>query len=79
MRYNGASHNHPNKLEKEQLGYVAHIHSASRRYLDETGKADGYAEATDRFQTLEGALSCIIKDCKITGLSANSDQPSLFK
>ena len=79
VRYNGPSHNHPNKLENERLGYVSHIHNASKRYLDDTGKADGFAEATNRFSTLEGALSCLLADCKISGLTANPDQPSLFK
>lgn len=78
VRYNGPSHNHPNKLEKEKLGYVSHIHKASKRYLDETGKADGFAKATDRFRTLEGALHCLIEDCNISGLSSEPDQPSLF-
>lgn len=78
VRYNGPSHDHPNKLEKERLGYLPHIHRASKRYLDETGKADGFAEVTDRFSTLEGALFCLLEDCNISGLSANPDQPRLF-
>nr|WP_091695257.1 hypothetical protein [Algoriphagus locisalis] len=78
VRYNGPSHDHPNKLEKERIGYVPHIHTSSRRYLDETGKADGFAKGTDRFRTQEGALACLLKDCNVTGLTANPDQPSLF-
>jgi hypothetical protein len=78
IRYNGQSHDHPNKLENERLGFVPHIHRASRRYLDETGKADGFAERSDRFYTLDGALACLLKDCNVDGLSANPDQPSLF-
>lgn len=78
IRYNGPSHDHPNKLERERLGYVAHIHKSTKRYLDETGKADGYAEATNRFSTLEGALYCLLNDCNITGITANPDQPSFF-
>lgn len=60
-RYNGPSHNHYNKLEREKLGYVTHIHTATKRYLDKTGKAEGYAEATDRYLTLEEAFSCLAK------------------
>jgi len=78
IRYNGPSHNHPNKLENEKLGYVCHIHKSGKRYLEETGRADGYAEATTRYSTLQGALSCLLEDCNISGLTANSDQPSLF-
>ena len=78
IRYNGPSHDHPNKLERERLGFVAHIHKSTKRYLEQTGKADGYAEATDRYSTLDGALHCLISDCNISGLTANPDQPRLF-
>lgn len=78
IRYNGPSHNHSNKLENEKLGYVCHIHKSSKKYLDSTGKADGYAEPTKRYYTLEGALHCLIVDCNIQGISADPDQPSLF-
>lgn len=79
IRYNGSGHNHINKLESNRLGYVCQIHKASRKYLDETGKADGYAEATTRFHTLEGALNCLVKDCNILGLTTTPDQPSVFQ
>ncbi len=78
IRYNGPSHDHPNKLEKVRLGYVCHIHKATKRYLDETGKADGFAESSKRYNTLGGALHCLLEDCNITGLTSNPDQPSLF-
>lgn len=78
IRYNGPSHNHTNKLEGKKLGFVPHIHKASKRYLDETTKADGCAEATDRFHTLDGALHCLMSDCNITGLSANPEQLGFF-
>ncbi|HDL01622.1 MAG TPA: hypothetical protein ENH23_05250 [candidate division Zixibacteria bacterium] len=78
IRYNGPSHNHPNRLEREKLGYVCHIHRSNKRYLDETGKADGFAEATKRYSTLEGALYCLMEDCNISGLTANPDQAVLF-
>ena len=78
IRYNGPSHNHANKLEKKKIGYVCHIHKATSRYLDKTGKGDGYAEPTERFTTLEGALSCLLKDNHISGLTAKSDQPGMF-
>lgn len=78
VRYNGPSHNHRNKLEKRQLGFVSHIHQAKIEYLEKTGKADGYAEKTNRYTSLEGALHCILEDCNISGLKANPDLPSLF-
>ena len=73
IRYNGSSHNHKNKLESNRLGYVCHIHKASRKYLDEAGNADGYAEATTRFHTLNGALDCLVNDCNVSGLTMNLD------
>ncbi len=78
VRYNGPAHNHFNKLEKEKIGLVSHIHRATKRYLDNTGKADGHATATNRFITLEGALFCLINDCNIKGLTAKPDSPTLF-
>ncbi|MFH1320065.1 MAG: hypothetical protein ABII90_05345 [Bacteroidota bacterium] len=77
-RYNCPSHNHPNKLTNEKLGYVCHIHYANEEYLRETGKQDGYAEKTNRYKTLEGATHCLIQDCSISGISANPDQSELF-
>jgi len=41
-------------------------------------KVEGYATATDRYKTLEGALYCMIEDCNIEGISSRSDQDSLF-
>ena len=76
IRYNGSSHSHLNKLEGEQLGYVCHIHKATKKYLDAGMKPDKYAEATDRFSTLEEAKRCLVKDCHITG--PFSDQLSLL-
>lgn len=78
VRYNGPSHTHPNKLENSRLKFVCHIHKSSKRYLDETGKADGYAEETKRYKTLEGALHCMIYDNNIEGLTAQPDQQELF-
>lgn len=78
-RYNGPCHNHKNKLEENRLGYVCHIHKASKKYLDETGKADGYAESTTRFYTLDEALKCLVSDCNISGLTTIPDQSSIFQ
>ena len=36
------------------------------------------AEETARYQTLEGALACLIEDFSLSGIRANPDQPSLF-
>ncbi len=41
-------------------------------------KIDSHAEETPRYRTLEGALACLIEDCNVRGLTAESDQPELF-
>lgn len=80
-RYNGCSHNHPNHLEKEKLGFKCHIHFASEKYIKANRKPEGYAEATTRYKTVDGALHCLITDCKISGLNTQPDdtQISLFE
>lgn len=77
IRYNGSHHKHTNKLEDEEIGYTAHIHRATERYIDRK-KIEGFATPTDQYTTLKGALFCMIKDCKITGLSSEPDNPELF-
>lgn len=62
-RYNGKSHEHTNKIEKQTL-FGFHIHIATERYQEfGEGKEDAYAEITDRYGDLLGALDCLLKDC----------------
>ncbi len=80
-RYNGSNHNHPNHLEKTSLGYSCHVHIATEKYIKANRKAEGFANVTDRYSSLEGALHCLVTDCKISGLqttSDKSDQTKLF-
>lgn len=80
-RYNGPGHNHPNHLENQRLGYTCHIHHATERYIRANRKAEGFAEATARYTTVEGALHCLTVDCNISGITTTADntsQPSLF-
>jgi len=80
-RYNGPSHNHPNHLEKEKLGYNCHIHVATEKYIKSNRKADGFAQVSDRYKNLNGAFHCLVVDCKITGIKTNEDdinQKNLF-
>lgn len=67
-RYNGSSHNHPNRLEKDSTGFNNHIHKATERYIKANLKADGFAAVTDRYTDLDGALVCVLQDCNIVGL-----------
>jgi len=81
-RYNGPNHNHPNHLEKEKLGYNCHIHTATEKYIKANRKAEGFAEVTNRYNSVEGALHCLVTDCKISGIQTTPDdlcQLILFK
>ena len=81
-RYNGPNHNHPNHLEKVRLGYTCHIHIATEKYIKANRKAEGFAEATKRYDSIAGALHCLVTDCKIKGISTSPDninQKKLFE
>lgn len=80
-RYNGPSHNHPNHLEKNKLGYNSHIHIATEKYIQANKKPEGFAETTDRYNTVDGALHCLVTDCKIKGIQTtpnDNSQTNLF-
>ena len=62
-----------NHLEKVRLGLNCHIHIATEKYLKANRKAEGFAEVSDRYKTIEGALHCLVSDCKITGIQTNPD------
>ena len=66
-RYNGPSHVHGD------IAYQSHIHRASERAIAAGKKPESEAEASDRFQTLEGALACLMQDFNVTGLDAQND------
>lgn len=78
-RYNGPNHDHPNHLEKVRLGYTCHIHIATEKYIKANRKAEGFAEATKLYNTVEGALHCLVTDCKISGIQTSSDKLSQTK
>ena len=68
-RYNGWTNPHTNRIEREEIeGF--HIHFATERYQQRGQKEDGYAEETDRYHNLEGAVQCLIED-------ANFEEPPL--
>ena len=46
--------------------------------VESGGKIDKFAEETDRYTTLEGALACLLEDCNVQGLNIKHDEPSLF-
>jgi hypothetical protein len=75
-RYNGKSHEHRNVLERGPVFYDYHIHTATERYQQAGYKPEHYAEITNRYADLTGALDCMIADC---GFEApENPQISLF-
>lgn len=78
-RYNGPNHDHPNHLEKVRLGLTCHIHIATEKYINANRKPEGFAEATNRYNSIDGALHCLVTDCKITGISTTPDNLSQKK
>ncbi len=70
-RCNGKSHEHTNLIEKQTF-YEFHIHMATERYQREGENEDWYAEPTDRYGDLSGAIDCLIADC---AFQRPADQP----
>lgn len=76
-RYNGDDHEHSNSLDAApEVKRGFHIHRATARYIQAGRRPEHFAEPTDRYSTLEGALQAICADCKIDGLS--TQQSDLF-
>lgn len=77
-RYNGSNHEHRNPLENgELIRFKCHIHRATQRYIELGDKAEKYAETTDRYNDLKGAIGCLLVDWNIAGLhnlSEDSDE-----
>ena len=73
-RYNG-KHRHTNTIEKQAI-HDFHIHYATERYQRLGGmKEDSFAMATDRYQTLDTAVQCLLDDC---GFSSPIGDSPLF-
>ena len=62
-RYNGKSHQHTNKLE-QQTFFDYHIHQATQRYQETGMSEDAFAEPSDRYANVDGALQCALQDCQ---------------
>ena len=73
-RYNGRSHEHTNRIEGETF-YAFHIHMATARYQESGMREDSYAEASDRFADVAGAIDCMLADC---GFDRTNLQTTLF-
>lgn len=65
-RYNGSDHVHENPLDgKGKIENQCHIHRATQRYMAAGRKAEHYAETTDRYDDLQGAVLALCQDCHI--------------
>lgn len=66
-RYNGPSHEHG------EISFQSHIHLTSEKSIMSGRKPEHEASQTDRFETLDGALACMVEDFHITGIDAKRD------
>ena len=70
-RYNGPSHQH------EDIDYRTHIHHATARAIEAGKRPEREAKETNRYETIEGALACLIEDFNLTGVKTQFDHPRL--
>ena len=67
-RYDGM-HEHTNRLESTRRNrdkfYDFHIHAATERYQESAFPDDGYAEATERYNDIDGAFRCLFEDANL--------------
>lgn len=63
-RYNGKSHEHTNIIEKTTF-YDFHMHIATLKYQEAGLREDGYAEISEEYADIHGAMDCFIKDCNL--------------
>ena len=75
-RYNGL-HEHTNRLEGNTLRDF-HIHYATQRYQEAGWDIDGYAELTERYATVDGALEILLDDCNFVRPEGERLQPQLL-
>ena len=81
LRCNGSDHPHPNALERERIEFQCHVHLATERYIHANRKSEGYAEETQAYRTLAGALHHLVERANIQGLKTEPDgaqQAGLF-
>ena len=76
-RYNGLSHRHTNRLERERFfGY--HVHTATERYQELEGvDEEGFAELSSSYADIDSALECMIRECGFV-IEGGGHQPLLL-
>lgn len=70
LRLNGNSHAHINHIEKQRFCGRFHVHRATARYFLR-GKAEHYAEVTEQYENLDGALAHMLDLAAITGIPSS--------
>lgn len=76
-RYNGSDHVHENPLDGYgKIHEQCHIHKATQRYMEAGRKAEHYAETTNRYHNLRGAVLALHEDCNIES-APNSSEPDV--
>ena len=78
MRCNGSDHPHGNSIEREEFGAQAHIHRATERYIVAGKKVESFAQPTETYTTLSGALHELVRLANIVGIETEPDEPDLF-
>lgn len=78
-RYNGPSHIHRNPLENTFIYEKPHIHISTEKYVRANRKPEGFAVETNRYNSLKGALHCLVNDCNIVGLNTEPDNANQIK
>ena len=71
-RYNGSSHVHGD------IEYQTHIHGATAAAIAAGRKPEREAHQTERYETLDGALACLVDDFNVSGVQTRPDRPRLF-
>lgn len=75
-RYNGRSHRHTNAIEGQTF-YDFHIHQATERYQARGFREDTYADTSNRYSDLNGAIFAMFSNCGFD--IAQSPQGALFE
>lgn len=73
MRCNGSDHPHHNALERQRFDPACHVHRLTERYIQAGRKAESYAEETQAYRTLAGALNELVRLACISGFHTEPD------
>ena len=63
-RCDGRSHRHRNAIEGDRFRDF-HIHTATERYQRRGYREDGFAQPTERYSDLDGAIRCLFSDAHL--------------